>query len=118
LPLQWRHIDFEARVIRLDPHTTKNDEGRTFPFTDVLQHLLEAQKVEHDRIRAEGVLCPWYFTGRARRSKASRSCDSRRRVEEGHARRLAALAGFRTTFDERRCGISCALASLNAWRCR
>ena len=61
LPLQWRHIDFEARVIRLDPHTTKNDKGRTFPFTDVLQHLLEAQKVEHDRIRAEGVLCPWVF---------------------------------------------------------
>src|SRR5438128_3627249 len=37
LPLQWRHIDFEARVVRLDPHTTKNDEGRTFPFTDALQ---------------------------------------------------------------------------------
>jgi integrase len=28
LPLQWRHVDFEARVVRLDPHTTKNDEGR------------------------------------------------------------------------------------------
>ena len=28
LRLQWRHIDFEARVVRLDPHTTKNDEGR------------------------------------------------------------------------------------------
>ena len=25
LPLQWRHVDFEARVVRLDPHTTKND---------------------------------------------------------------------------------------------
>jgi integrase len=31
LPLQWRHVDFEAHVVRLDPHTTKNDEGRTFP---------------------------------------------------------------------------------------
>ena len=30
LKLQWRHVDFEARVVRLDPHTTKNDEGRTF----------------------------------------------------------------------------------------
>lgn len=29
LRLQWRHVDFEARVVRLDPHTTKNDEGRT-----------------------------------------------------------------------------------------
>lgn len=31
-----------ARVVRLDPHTTKNDEGRTFPFTDALEQLLEA----------------------------------------------------------------------------
>jgi hypothetical protein len=28
LPLQWRHVDFEARVVRLDPYTTKNDDGR------------------------------------------------------------------------------------------
>jgi integrase len=61
LPLQWRHIDFEAHVIRLDPHTTKNDEGRTFRFTDSLQQLLETQKAEHDRLKAEGVLCPWLF---------------------------------------------------------
>ena len=27
LKLQWRHADFEARVVRLDPHTTKNDKG-------------------------------------------------------------------------------------------
>ena len=57
LPLQWRHVDFEGRVVRLDPHTTKNDEGRTFPFTDVLQELLEAQKAEHDRLKAEDGLC-------------------------------------------------------------
>jgi hypothetical protein len=31
------YVDFEARVVRLDPHTTKNDEGRTFPFTDALE---------------------------------------------------------------------------------
>jgi integrase len=41
LPLQWRHVDFEARVVRLDPHTTKNDEGRTFPFTDAIEQHLE-----------------------------------------------------------------------------
>jgi integrase len=37
LKLQWRHVDFEAHVVRLDPHTTKNDESRTFPFTDALE---------------------------------------------------------------------------------
>ena len=46
---------------RFDPHTTNNDEGRTFPFTDALQQLLEVQKAEHDQLRSEGVLCPWVF---------------------------------------------------------
>jgi integrase len=50
LPLQWRHVDFEARVVRLDPHTTKNDEGRTFPFTDALEQLLGTYVV---------LLVPW-----------------------------------------------------------
>jgi integrase len=72
LPLQWRHVDFEARVIRLDPHTTKNDEGRTFPFTDALELLLEAQKVEHDRLKAEGVICPWVFNRTNKKVKGKR----------------------------------------------
>jgi integrase len=72
LPLQWRHIDFEARVVRLDPHTTKNDEGRTFPFTDALQQLLEAQEAEHDRLRADGVLCPWVFHRTGKKVKGNR----------------------------------------------
>ena len=42
-------------------HTTKNDEGRTFPFTDALLQLLEAQKAEHHRLKGKGVLCPWVF---------------------------------------------------------
>ena len=67
LKLQWRHVDFEARVVRLDPHTTKNDEGRTFPFTDALERLLEAQKAEHERLKAEGVICPWVSTARIAR---------------------------------------------------
>jgi integrase len=46
LKLQWRHINCEARVVRLGPHTTKNDESRAFPFTDALERLLEAQKTE------------------------------------------------------------------------
>lgn len=65
LPLQWRHVDFEARVVRLDPHTTKNDEGRTFPFTDALEQLLEAQK-------AEDVICPWVFNRTNKKVKGKR----------------------------------------------
>jgi len=65
-------VDFEARVVRLDPHTTKNDEGRTFPFTDALQQLLEAQKAQHDRLKAEEVLCPWVFHRTGKKVKGKR----------------------------------------------
>ena len=72
LPLQWRHVDFEARVVRLDPHTTKNDESRTFPFTDALEQVLETQKAEHDRLKAEGVICPWVFNRTNKKVKGRR----------------------------------------------
>ena len=32
LPLTWRQIDLKAGIIRLEPGSTKNDEGRVFPF--------------------------------------------------------------------------------------
>ena len=32
LTLQWKQVDFSAGIIRLEPGTTKNDEGRVFPF--------------------------------------------------------------------------------------
>jgi integrase len=71
LKLQWRHVDFEARVVRLDPHTTKNDEGRTFPFTDALERLLEAQKAART---AEGRSrnCQWVLN----RSNRKALCGS------------------------------------------
>lgn len=31
LPLEWRQVDWPGRVVRLDPGTTKNREGRSFP---------------------------------------------------------------------------------------
>lgn len=31
LPLEWRQVDWNGRVVRLDPGTTKNRDGRTFP---------------------------------------------------------------------------------------
>ena len=62
LTLQWRQIDFTGGEVRLDPHTTKNDAGRVFPFTDDLRRILEAQKREVDRLaREHGQLVPWVF---------------------------------------------------------
>jgi integrase len=32
LRLTWAQVNFDAGVVRLEPRSTKNDEGRTFPF--------------------------------------------------------------------------------------
>ena len=32
LGVTWQQVDFRAGTVRLEPGTTKNGEGRTFPF--------------------------------------------------------------------------------------
>ena len=61
LPLEWRQVDFAAGEVRLDPHTTKNGEGRTFPMTADLRRLLEAQQAEHKRLKKAGHIEPHVF---------------------------------------------------------
>lgn len=62
LPLQWRQVDFQIGTVTLDPGTTKNDEGRVFPFTTELRDLLEAQRVATDQLqRKRGSVCAWVF---------------------------------------------------------
>jgi hypothetical protein len=64
LPLTWDRVDFEAGVVRLDVETTKNDDGRTFPF-DVLPamaDLLHRQRLYTDAFEATGgERIPWVF---------------------------------------------------------
>jgi integrase len=59
--LEWRQVDFAAGEVRLDPNTTKNDEGRVFPMTIELRVLLERQRAERDRLRQGGHVVPWVF---------------------------------------------------------
>ena len=47
--IQWRQVDFAGGVIRLDPGTTKNREGRVFPMTAELRKLLEKQRTGSPR---------------------------------------------------------------------
>jgi len=61
LPIQWPLVDFSAGFVRLEPGTTKNDEGRMFPFTPELRALLEAQRAKADALRKRGIICPWVF---------------------------------------------------------
>jgi integrase len=53
LPLEWRQVDLKAGEVRLDAGTTKNGEGRTFPFTNELRRLLEEQQKIADRLQRE-----------------------------------------------------------------
>lgn len=60
--LQWRNIDFAGGQARLDPGTTKNGEGRTFPMTTELRKLLQGQRTRADAIeRKLGRIVPWVF---------------------------------------------------------
>ncbi len=48
LPLEWRQVDFAGGTVRLDPGTTKNDDGRLFPF-DVLPALVKLLELQQRR---------------------------------------------------------------------
>jgi integrase len=61
LPLEWRQVDWPGRCVRLDPGTTKNKEGRTFPFTAALEQLLTEQLAESTRLKKAGRLVPYVF---------------------------------------------------------
>jgi integrase len=61
LTREWRHVDLKAGEVRLEPGTTKNKEGRTFPFTSELRTLLEAQHAESERLKKRGKVVPWVF---------------------------------------------------------
>jgi len=49
MTLDRRHLDLEAGTIRLDPGTTKNDEGRVVYMTPELKRQVTAQV---DRVRS------------------------------------------------------------------
>ena len=61
LPIQWRQVDWQGRVVRLDPGTTKNREGRSYPFTAALETLLKDQHAEHERLKKAGRIVPLVF---------------------------------------------------------
>lgn len=62
--LRWQQVDFSAAVVRLEPGTTKNDEGRTFPFKTypALASLLQSQREHTTAVeRARATIIPWVF---------------------------------------------------------
>ena len=69
LPLEWRSVDWEGRVVRLDPGTTKSGEGRGFPFTAAIETLLKGQLAEHERLKKLGRIVPLVFHRNGKRIK-------------------------------------------------
>jgi integrase len=64
LPLRWANVDLGAKIVTLDVNTTKNDDGRTFPFDGFpeLSAMLEQQRrLTRAAERAEGRLIPYVF---------------------------------------------------------
>ncbi len=88
LSLRWGQVDFKAGVVRLEPGTTKNDEGRVFPFADSpeLADVLRQQREATSRLeRATGSIVPWVFH-----------------------RRGKAISNFREAWHEATCAAGCA----------
>ena len=63
LPIGWAQVNRERKIIRLEPGTTKNDEGRLFPYGVLpeLEEVIDTQWQEHLRLEEKGVLCPYVF---------------------------------------------------------
>ena len=64
LSLRWSQVDFTDGSVRLEPGSTKNDEGREFPFGALppLEALLTEQRERTRTLeRARGEIIPWVF---------------------------------------------------------
>ena len=62
--LRWSQVDFRSGTIRLEPGSTKNDEGRVFPFCSfpALEDVLRQQRKHATTVGRElGRIVPWLF---------------------------------------------------------
>lgn len=75
LDMRWRQVDFDAGMVHLDPGTTKNKEGRTFPISALppLEKLLRRQKARTEKVeKRTDRLVPWVFHRNGREIKSMR----------------------------------------------
>lgn len=75
LPLTWAQVDLDAGTVRLEPGTTKNKKGRTFPFAALpeLDALIRRQREATTALeRADRCIIPWVFHREGRPIKSYR----------------------------------------------
>jgi integrase len=105
LPLEWRQVDMKAGEVRLDPGTTKNGEGRVFPFTKELRHVLERQQVIAETLKRErGIIPRSVFCFTIGRKAGKQISDSGYNHAWGRARVAAGCPG-RSPHDCRRTAV-------------
>jgi integrase len=84
LPLEWRQIDWKGRSVRLDANTTKNGEAREFPFTVEIDTILNAQLIEHEKLKKAGIVYPYVFHRGGERIKSLRKAWATACAVAGH----------------------------------
>jgi integrase len=104
LPLEWRHVDWQAREVRLDAGTTKNGEGRVFPFTTALRAVLEDQRHMAERLRTDGVTVRHVFCYTSGVKTGQRISESAY-LKAWRAARVAARCPDRIPHDFRRTAV-------------
>jgi len=79
LTLERRQLDLKAGTLRLDPGTTKNDDGRVVYLTAELAALLTAQLGRVDQVSKQaGQIIPFVFPHRSGRYRGQRRSDYRK----------------------------------------
>ncbi len=99
LPLTWSQVDRREGTVRLEPGTTKNQEGRLFPYGDMLPELTDtitAQWSYTKRVeQARKIVCPWVFHRNGRPIRSFYGAWRKACLEAGHPGRI--LHDFRRT---------------------
>jgi len=63
MPLEWRQIDEHRKIIRLEPGTTKNRDGRTFPYAELPEVAAAIKECREatDSAKGKGTITPYVF---------------------------------------------------------
>ena len=87
LTLTWAQVDVDAGIIRLEPGTTKNNEGREIPFRALpeLDALVREQRERTKRVqRTMGTIVPTVFHRKGQPIKNPRNAWNRACVKAGN----------------------------------
>jgi integrase len=84
LPMEWRQVDRNAREVRLEPGTTKNQGGRVFPFTDALSTLFDGLWDEYEALKKRGTICRYVFHRNGKRITDLRGAWTKACTGAGH----------------------------------